>query len=216
MLHTSLALKATPILRQATMKGIGHQTLHCPVICLAVHYQQQDHQVEVLLTDELPYLLLLGHDVPTFHSLVQQAVQQLSEQEKDPEEERPSHRSQGPNPMDNLTPDWSLSPEFCRAQEQDPTLESLRQAIAMHEDQVTDEHAARWVPHILQKQGVLWWVATQNGQPGLVHKLIIPQLHRNQLLSQAHGHPWLGHQGHHKTLEWLLTQFFWPNIYEDT
>lgn len=68
----------------------------------------------------------------------------------------------------------------------------------------------------MQKQGFLWWVATQKGQPGPIHQLIIPQLHRNEVLSQAHGHPWSGHQSHNKTLEQLLTRFFWSCIYEDT
>lgn len=43
MLCTSLALKATPLLCQATIKSIYHQTLQYPVIWVYLCYQQQGH-----------------------------------------------------------------------------------------------------------------------------------------------------------------------------
>lgn len=66
------------------------------MIKIVLHYQQQDNQIEVLLNDKFPYSLLLGRDVPGFNTLVQLAIQQLSEQEKNPEEgTSQKYRSQG-------------------------------------------------------------------------------------------------------------------------
>lgn len=75
------------------------------MIWVCVCYLQQDHQLQVLLANELPYTLLLGWDAPAFTTLVQ-------------------HTNQEQTPA--TATEWSQDPEFRQAQEQDPFLDTLR------------------------------------------------------------------------------------------
>lgn len=62
----------------------------------------------------------------------------------------------------------------------------------------------------------MWWIAGPEQAGGVNRRrLIIPEPYRAQVLSQAHGHPWTGHQGRIRTLSRLLTTFFWPSISQD-
>lgn len=112
MLHSMLAPKAISVIHQTTVKGIYHQMLQCLVIRFCLHCQRQDHQIQVLLTDEFPYPLLLGRNAPPFTTLVQLAIQKAVNPMNDPEEGL-SSGLHGPTPSNYLTTAvWSKDPTF--------------------------------------------------------------------------------------------------------
>lgn len=66
------------MLWQVTVRGIYQQTIQCPVIRVKVHYLQQDHSLDVLVSDDLLYPLFLGQGEPVSNMLVQRAIQEES------------------------------------------------------------------------------------------------------------------------------------------
>lgn len=69
--------------------------------------------------------MFLGRNVLVFTTLVQCAIQ----------EETPV-----------TTTDWKQYPEFRQAHEKDLSLDTLRQSIAQHKDQVLNKCSARGIP----------------------------------------------------------------------
>lgn len=72
------------------------------------------------------------------------------------------------------------------------------------------------LPQFEQVRGVLWWVAAPEKGGGTPRRqLVVPLHYQKQLLNQAHGHPWAGHQGGIRTLSRILNSFFWPAVSQD-
>lgn len=116
----------------------------------------------------------------------------------------------------DLTPGttgWSDDITFREAQLADPMLEPARRNLALREGGGVDTRRAERLPRLEKVRGVMWWVAAPEKGGGTPQRqLVVPAHYREQLLWQAHGHSWVGHQGKIRTLSRVMGSFFWPFI----
>jgi hypothetical protein len=102
--------------------------------------------------------------------------------------------------------------EFQKLQENDPTLESIRKLVS---EGTTSESRGKF----FQREGLIFrqWRPKGNRKddPRSVEQLIIPRRCRKVTLELAHDVPMGGHLGSKKTLDRLLSRFYWPGIIHD-
>ncbi|XP_054841809.1 uncharacterized protein LOC129333892 [Eublepharis macularius] len=206
MIRTRLLPAGLPVVRTATVACFhGHSETY-PVVRVPLSCQGRTWEVELARVTNLPYPVLLGRDVPEFHQHLQAA--------RGPEEALPVERQDnqpGPAPPPGADlPDWPADPTFVASQTADPTLEKLRDTVAVSEGIVRDPRRAGRLPRIVQEGGVWYRLTTERGRE--VRQLLVPREYREIVLRHAHDHNWAGHQGPHNTLARVLTRFFWPGV----
>ena len=57
--------------------------------------------------------------------------------------------------------------------------------------------------------------APANEEWQVVHQIVIPKLHRKEILHLAHASPTAGHMGINKTYQRILNHFYWPGLKKD-
>ena len=57
--------------------------------------------------------------------------------------------------------------------------------------------------------------APANEEWQIVHQIVIPKIHRKEILHLAHASPMAGHMGINKTYQRILNHFYWPRLKKD-
>lgn len=157
LVRAHLVPASLPILRHADLAGVYRNVCQWPVVRLLMIYCGDTHSVEVLKVDDLPFPVLLGRDAPSFALLVRSALAQMTAILDEEEQPEPSGLSAEAEffPSSN----WDMDVEFLRAQENDPTLASIRSNVAKEVGQVLDDRRACHVPHFEKVRRALWRIA---------------------------------------------------------
>ena len=101
--------------------------------------------------------------------------------------------------------------QFEKLQNEDPTLDSVRKAVAG--DNVTAAGTGFY-----RKNGLIYrkWTPPRQGVDMTVEQLVVPETCRRQILEVAHTFPLAGHLVRDKTVQRIQQRFYWPTIYQDT
>lgn len=127
----------------------------------------------------------------------------------------------GPGRADATTPEprpkgaCLQDPDFCQAQEEDPSLQRLRQSVAVDDGQVKNAHRAGCLLQVECVQGLWWRLVPPTPRNPEGRQLVVPEGYLGQVLGVAHDSPWVGHQGPKKMAAWALQFFFWPSVSAD-
>ena len=102
--------------------------------------------------------------------------------------------------------------EFQKLQENDSTLEPIRKLVR---ESTTTGNTGKF----FQRKGLIYrqWRPKDNHEDdsGSIEQLVIPRKCRKVALELAHDVPIGGHLGSKKTLDRLLSRFYWPGIIHD-
>lgn len=212
LIRAHLVPLSEPVLRYTEVAGAYRQVHRWPVVRMSLGYNGSCYSFEIVKFDDLPFPVLLGWDAPEFGVLFRAALPQQNAIYSDEEEPGPSDagRRDMPNvgkPCDPIACGGDDS--FRRAQEADPTLTKVREEISIIDGQGRDARRAGRVPRF-EKEGGLLWRITGPGKRGVApsRQLIVPEAYRENILRQAHGHLWAGHQGRIRKLARILDAFF--------
>lgn len=177
-------------------------------------YNNATYSVEVLKVENLPFPILLGRDMPAFGTLVRSSLPRLAAVMD--EEEQPGCSGVQMDEPQMQPPAWDADKDFLRMKETNPTLMFAKANIVIEDDQTLDACKAARLPRFEKVRGVLWQIAGLEWDGDLpLRQLVVSKPYRARVHQQAHGHLWVGHQGHIHTLSRLLGSFFWPSASQD-
>lgn len=83
MIRVHLVPEQQPTLRWTSVAGLNRQVRQWPVIHLMLEYAGQQHALEILKVEDLPFPILLGRDAPGFNDLVQGAIHEVAVSEEE-------------------------------------------------------------------------------------------------------------------------------------
>jgi len=103
-----------------------------------------------------------------------------------------------------LMTDQKKDPELCKLADEAFSLEKTSEVGTCYYD----------------NDGVLmskWQSATApaNEKWQIVHQIVVPRVHRSEILQLAHVSPMAGHLGINKTYQKILSHFYWPGFKKD-
>ncbi|KAL7647143.1 UNVERIFIED_CONTAM: hypothetical protein RMT77_002401 [Armadillidium vulgare] len=112
-----------------------------------------------------------------------------------------NQKSSPGNPCGKIT-----KKDLVRLQGEDESLNKCRSLICR-------EKGKSMIPHYIMKGGILQRVSQNNGD--YIEQIVVPKKLRQHLISMAHDSIMGGHLGIKKTMDKLITGFYWPGINED-
>ncbi|KAK9525277.1 hypothetical protein VZT92_016004 [Zoarces viviparus] len=114
-----------------------------------------------------------------------------------------------------LGPELHSMEDFPLEQSRDDTLRSAFDQVIRIDGQLVRPDAAQSYPHFSLIRDRLYRVSrdTQSGQENT--QLLVPKSRREIIFQAAHYNPMAGHMGYEKTLDRIMTRFYWPSIQGD-
>lgn len=98
-----------------------------------------------------------------------------------------------------------------RQQQQDPTLERVREAVEQGPDMSTGTG-------FFQRNGLIYrqWTPKDRTTPEtVVEQLVLPACYRKEVMKLAHSVPLAGHMGKTRTAKRIMQRFYWPSLFRD-
>lgn len=235
MVRADLVPPDLPVIRWTHILCFSNHPHKWPVKAIPTSVAGQATLLEAACVAHLPYPALLGRDLPTFRELIHAAPAPSSTLAEDvatdiggdPEEEPSGTGTSDPTSNDEEESEttttqqeggdprggWRADLEFVKAQEDDPSLQAVRDTVAVSEGRVVDARRAGRLPQIEKARGIWERIVKDPRGQGEVRQLVVPEAFRPQVLQFAHEHAWAGHQGPAKTLARILDRFFWPTVH---
>ena len=103
-----------------------------------------------------------------------------------------------------LMTDWKNDPELCKLADEAFSLEEASQVGTSYYDN-DGVLMRKWQPT----------TAPANEEWQIVHQIVVPRVHRSEILQLAHASPMADHLGINKTYHKNLSHFYWPDVLID-
>ena len=190
-----------------------------PVAVVLVSTPYFTGQTEVLCMNKPVYDLILGNipgvrapDNPdeSWSLTPQKACAVQTRSQAKSQDTKPFHSLNVPKPMDDIVTAEGLK----KAQLEDPTLRRSRELAETQSEKVSRSQATS---RFLYRNGILYrQFHAPNVEFGNIFKqVVVPRTYRTHVMRMAHETILGGHQGPKKTIDRVLTNFFWPGITAD-
>lgn len=124
------------------------------MVQMPLTYNDNTYRVEVLKVDNLPFLILLGRDTPTFNVLLYSVLPHLLAVVDKDVQPGPSGTPVIEPPLSTSL--WDVDADYLRPQAVDPMLASVRDTVTVNDGQVLDVRRATREPHFEKVRETLW------------------------------------------------------------
>ncbi|XP_077936125.1 uncharacterized protein LOC144383152 [Gasterosteus aculeatus] len=229
MIHQNLVRPGALVEADRVRIRCVHGDVHeYPVVSVEIRYAGKKHRMRVAVSSHLTHPVILGTDWPGFGKLMGGATgvrsrptglcemcavlsgdagsSDAADGEGEPVE---------PPVETPPAPEFRSMEDFPLEQSRDDTLRSAYDQVICIDGHLVRPDAAQSFPHFSLIRDRLYRVSreTQTGQE--ITQLLVPKSRREIIFQAAHYNPMAGHMGYEKTLDRIMTRFYWPGIRGD-
>ncbi|XP_062418320.1 uncharacterized protein LOC134129059 [Pungitius pungitius] len=229
MIHQSLVRPGALVEASRVRIRCVHGDIHeYPIVSVELRFKGKKYRIKVAVSSHLTHPVILGTDWAGFNTLMGQAAGVRSRPTGICDtcavlsgDARSSDAAEGEGepaepPVETpAVPEFRSMEDFPLEQSRDDTLRSAYDQVIKIDGQLVRPDAAQSYPHFSLIRDRLYRVSrdTRTGEENT--QLLVPKSRREMIFQAAHYNPMAGHMGYGKTLDRIMTRFYWPGIRGD-
>ncbi|MCG8096943.1 MAG: DDE-type integrase/transposase/recombinase [Candidatus Thiodiazotropha endolucinida] len=207
VVRRSLVSDSQLIGKESNVTLIDESTQRYPLAMIDIDCPFFTGKTEALCMDDTLYDLVIGNidgsKLPDMSHFSAAAVTRSQTRQ----DEKPYRKLKVPDQIINDDKE-----AFKQAQVDDPTLENIRKRVVSGNKTVS-RGLNRGETRFIEKKGLAYREFTKGNKVSF--QLVVPQSFRGKVLKLAHETLMSGHMGIRKTLDRVVTEFYWPGICGD-